>query len=310
MLRLMSPNQNLSADEWEDAVSRSFVPLRVSQLSKGFGGRISRQQFDSSYGVSRVKCEGSVLNRTLNQANGDSAQSVLFVTHLSGQARVTQNGRLAAQKPGQSVLYLTDRPYELDFPTAIDEVVLQVPASALSIRRRRLDELAARSFEPTTPFRLLQTYIMQLSMDGTDRASAGLGRVAAELLDIALGSLDGTSIPSSGDATYASVKQFVREHARDADLDPSAVAAAFHISLRQLYKLLTEAGESPAEMIRQRRINLAQGMLVNEPQRPVATIAYECGFTDSSTFTRAFRANTGQTPAAYRRERISVLAAP
>lgn len=310
MLGFMGPNQHLSADEWEDAVSRSFVPLRVSRLSKGFVGRISRQQLDSSYRVSRVECDGSVLNRTPKQATGESEQSVLFVTHLSGQARVTQNGRLAAQKPGQSVLYLTDRPYELDFPTAIDEVVLQVPASALSTRRRRLDELAARSFEPTTPFRLLQTYIMQLSREGTDGAAAGLGRVAAELLDIALGSLDGTSVPSSGNATYVGIKQFIREHASDADLDPSAVAAAFHISLRQLYKLLTEAGESPAEMIRQRRIDLAQGMLVNEPRRPVATIAYECGFTDSSTFTRAFRANTGQTPAAYRRERALLLAVP
>ncbi|MEV7135895.1 helix-turn-helix domain-containing protein [Arthrobacter sp. NPDC093128] len=304
----MSPSQDLSADEWEDAVSRSFVPLRVSQLSKCFVGHISRQQLDSNYGLSRVKCEGSVLNRTPDQANGDSAQSVLFVTHLRGQARVSQNGRLAAQKPGHSVLYLTDRPYELDFPTAIDEVVLQVPAAALSTRRRRLDELAARSFEPTMPFRLLQTYIMQLSIEGTGRDSAGLGRVAAELLDVALGSVDGTYVNASGDATYASVKQFVREHACDANLDPSTVAAAFHISLRQLYNLFTEAGQSPAEMIRQRRLDLAQGMLVNDPKRPVATIAYECGFTDSSTFTRAFRANTGQTPAAYRRERALIIA--
>jgi AraC-like DNA-binding protein len=306
----MSQNQHLSADEWEDAVSRSFVPLRVSRLSKGFVGCISRQQLDSSYGISRVRCEGSVLNRTLNQATGDSAQSVLFVTHLGGQARVTQNGRLAAQKPGQSVLYLTDRPYELDFPTAIDEVVLQVPASALSTRRRRLDELAARSFEPTTPFRLVQTYIRQLSVEGTEGAPAGLGRVAAELLDIALGSLDGTFVPSSGNATYASVKQFIREHSSDADLNPSAIATAFHISLRQLYNLFTEAGQSPADMIRQRRIDLAKGMLVNDPNSPVATVAYECGFADASTFTRAFRANTGLTPAAYRRERGLLLALP
>lgn len=307
----MSTNQDLSADEWEDAVSRSFVPLRVSQLSTGFVGHISRLQLDSDYGVSRVKCESSVLNRTLGQATGDSAQSVLFVTHLRGQAKVTQHGRISLQKPGQSVLYLTDRPYELDFPTAIDEVVLQVPAAALSTRRRRLDELAARSFAPTMPFRLLQTYLTQLSLEGNDSlAASGLGRVAAELLDVALGSLDGAHVPASAAATFAGVKEFVREHASDPDLDPSAVAAAFHISLRQLYNLFADTGGSPAEMIRQRRLELAQGILINEPARPVASIAYDCGFKDSSTFTRTFRAKTSQTPAAYRRERSAVTAVP
>jgi AraC-like DNA-binding protein len=106
------------------------------------------------------------------------------------------------------------------------------------------------------------------------------------------------------------VKQFVREHASDSGLDPSAVAAAFHVSRRQLYNLFAEAGESPAEMIRQWRLDLAQGMLVNEPRRPVESIAFECGFTDSSTFTRAFKATTGQTPAAYRRERAERIAVP
>lgn len=297
-------NQDLSADEWEDAVSRSFVPLRAAALPKGFVGGITQRSLGSSYGVSHVRCGRSELRRTASQANDDSQPSVLFVTHLSGDAKVVQNDRSSRQKAGQSVLYLTDRPYELNFSTSIEELVLQIPVSCLSIRRNRLDELSSRSLQMTMPFKLLRTFMMQLCVEDAGVSSAALGRVAGELLDVALASVDGTSSTPSSGVSFAGIKQFIRAHASDAELDPSMIAAAFHISLRHLYNICAEAGHSPADLIRQRRIEIAQSLLVSELNRPVSALAYDCGFADSSTFSRVFKARTGYTPATYRREHL------
>ncbi len=200
------------------------------------------------------------------------------------------------------MLYVTHRPYELAFPTAIDELVYQVPVSGLSTSPRRLDALASRSFEPTTPFRLLRTFLTGLLEAHDDDNAGGLARIALELLDVALASLDGVHRTTSPETALVSVKQFIREHANDAALDPAAIAAAFHISLRHLYNLFAETGQSPADMIREARVDRAKRLLVTELHRPIASIAHECGFSDPTTFTRTFKAKTGLGPGAYRRK--------
>src|SRR5690349_12305080 len=99
--------------------------------------------------LSQVDCGPSELVRTSAAARADSVPTVLFVTHRAGVARVEQGGRQSIQRPGQSVLYLTHRPYKLSFPTSIRERVLSFPARRLTIRPADLDQLSARSLDPT-----------------------------------------------------------------------------------------------------------------------------------------------------------------
>lgn len=59
-------------------------------------------------------------------------------------------------------------------------------------------------------------------------------------------------------------------------------------------------GLTPSQYITQTRIAFASRLL-SESDRPVADIAYECGFYDHSAFTRAFRIAMGITPSEFRR---------
>lgn len=58
-------------------------------------------------------------------------------------------------------------------------------------------------------------------------------------------------------------------------------------------------GISPAQLITKTRIT-AGARLLRETQSPVAVIALDCGFTDHSAFTRAFRSVTGMSPTQHR----------
>lgn len=57
-----------------------------------------------------------------------------------------------------------------------------------------------------------------------------------------------------------------------------------------------------ARFINERRVAAAQAMLTDPGQadKPILTIAYDCGFASLGPFNRAFRDITGQSPSAYR----------
>jgi len=56
-----------------------------------------------------------------------------------------------------------------------------------------------------------------------------------------------------------------------------------------------------AARLRRMRIEHAQVMLLHEPERPVASVGFACGFESESGFHRAFRAAAGMTSGEYRK---------
>lgn len=91
------------------------------------------------------------------------------------------------------------------------------------------------------------------------------------------------------------------QHLDHAFLQPGTLgqaAASLGMSRRRFTALFREhTGMSWAEYVEHRRITHAQRQLAEGP-RPVAAVAFECGYRDLSTFYRAFRRQTGTSPAA------------
>ena len=77
------------------------------------------------------------------------------------------------------------------------------------------------------------------------------------------------------------------------------LASTLITSRRTLYRMLSDEGV--AAQLRRMRIERAKAMLLHDPQRLVALVAFACGFDSESGFHRAFRAATAMTPAEYRR---------
>lgn len=80
-----------------------------------------------------------------------------------------------------------------------------------------------------------------------------------------------------------------------------SAAARLGLSRRRFTALFREvAGTSWLSHLRQLRIEHAQRLLC-EPNRTVLAIAFECGFEDVSSFYRAFKSETGQSPDSWRK---------
>jgi AraC-like DNA-binding protein len=97
-------------------------------------------------------------------------------------------------------------------------------------------------------------------------------------------------------------------HTRFRDpIETKHLAALTHLSERQFSRLFHKLlGEPPMRYLIRQRIRAAcQDLIVTD--HTAGTIALECGFYDQSAFTRAFRTQTGLTPAAYRQHHLDGL---
>ena len=92
------------------------------------------------------------------------------------------------------------------------------------------------------------------------------------------------------------------ETAYDRPVSPSSLARKARMSAARFARVIRRIhGLSPMQLITKTRITVGCRLL-RETDASVADIALECGFSDHSAFTRAFRAVTGMPPTEHRRQ--------
>ena len=115
-------------------------------------------------------------------------------------------------------------------------------------------------------------------------------------------------IPRGGFAAWRSRRLTAQV---DANLSGKIVikdlAAALDMSVGHFCRAFKRTFGMPARIwIRQRRIELAQGLMVTT-SASLSEIALTCGMSDQSHFTRAFRRIVGETPSSWRQTRCGAM---
>jgi len=106
---------------------------------------------------------------------------------------------------------------------------------------------------------------------------------------------DRETIPQS----LASTLEYLEAHC-DEPISPSSLARRASIPPVRFARLIKRIFRlTPNQLIMQTRL-AAAARLLTETEKPVAEIAYECGFYDHSAMTRAFRSATNLTPTQFR----------
>jgi AraC-like DNA-binding protein len=286
---------------WREMICATFVRLAAEPTATGrFSGRIEHVPV-GELELSAVVAGGQHVRRTRSLIAQGNEEYLLASIQRSGTGRIEQDGRTALLSPGDIAFYDSTRPYTLHFDNRFHQLVVQVPKRELMLRDTR--PLTARALRRGTPGGAVSAFFTSL-FDAT-RAS---GEQPAVLLPHAIGLLcsaalfaGGAEPPPAAAAALARerVLEFLRRNLTDPGLDADAVAAACHVSRRTLYRILGSDGV--ATRLRRMRIEQAQAMLLREPERPVASVGFACGFDSESGFHRAFRAAAGRTPGDYRK---------
>jgi AraC family transcriptional regulator len=98
-------------------------------------------------------------------------------------------------------------------------------------------------------------------------------------------------------------QEYMTAHCAD-DIALADVAKACDLSRGHFIKAFRlTTGLTPHQWLQQRRVELAQAMLLDDSDS-IAEVAVACGFADQSHLTRVFKQVVGDSPAAWRRRRI------
>jgi AraC-like DNA-binding protein len=298
---------------WKQVLSQTFVPLEVSTPSGGadFRGRLRGCELGSLRFI-EVSAEAHTARRTARLVKAAPAGCYKIGLQLRGSSVLIQDGREATLTPGDFTLYDTDRPYTLAFSDPHRMLVLVFPRDMLGLPQPRLARLTATRLpgEAGGMATLIGPFLAQVAgvLDDDSRAPWAGVRLAGNVLDL-LGTVLSERLdcaPASPDAAHRAlmlqITAFIEEHLGEADLSPAQIAAAHHISLRQLHKLFHANGTTVAGWIRQRRLEHC-GHDLRDPRwaaRPVAAVGARWGYPDPAHFSRLFKAGFGLSPRDYR----------
>jgi len=300
---------------WKHVLSHTFVPLEVSTPGSGadFQGRLRGCELGSLRFI-EVSAEAHTARRTARLVKAAPAGCYKIGLQLRGSSVLIQDGREATLTPGDFTLYDTDRPYTLAFSDPHRMLVLVFPRDMLGLPQARLAGLTATRLpgEAGGMATLIGPFLAQVADVLDDDACAPAPwagvRLAGNVLDLL-----GTALterldcaPPDPDVAHRAlmlqITAFIEEHLGEADLSPAQIAAAHHISLRQLHKLFHAGGTTVAGWIRQRRLEHC-GHDLRDPRwaaRPVAAVGARWGYPDPAHFSRLFKASFGLSPRDYR----------
>jgi AraC-like DNA-binding protein len=309
----MSSLTAASAEEWAQVCSESFAPCGIDRVREGFRGTVDSAVYAPA-AVARLTCESMDVVRSVRHVTGEPRRDYMLVMHLGGgPGHLEQDGRAAEFQVGQAVLWDASRPYRFRYPTAIRQLLLKVGHDELRQTFDAAPDMCVRPLAADGPaLRVLSVFLRELAeVDDLLRdpgRRAELGLTATDLLATALRASRGaTTAQAAGhESLIRLMRQYVQDNLGDSLMSPDSIAARHGVSVRYVTALFNEAGTSPAAYVREQRLNLAHSTL-GDPRRhelSIAEIARKCGFTDATTFTRAFRRTFGVTPSEYRRTTI------
>ena len=97
-------------------------------------------------------------------------------------------------------------------------------------------------------------------------------------------------------------RQLIDQSLSEPGLTPLSLAKQLNISVRQLYRLFEEQGDSVCRFIQRSRLKRSAADLSNPRLRneSITDIAFRWGFTDSAHFSRTFKKHFEQSPREYR----------
>jgi AraC-like DNA-binding protein len=243
----------------------------------------------------------------------------VFLVCSGGSSIVVQGDQQARLSAGEFAFYNTRRPYEVSCgvdgrPTRV--LTFMFPPALLPLSRTGIRRLTGVRIPATTGLGdLTSQLLLQLAQHVDHYSPAEAARLSAAALEVLATRLareldigDWGTPEARRRALFTTVQAFIQQRLADSNLSPAMVAAANHISLRSLHQLFHDEQLTVAGWIRRQRLERCRRDLADPglASRPVAAIAARWGFASAGDFSRAFRAEHGLPPAAYRSSALVV----
>jgi AraC family transcriptional activator of tynA and feaB len=256
----------------------------------------------------------ALVSRSAARDAGDERCFSLQLVH-SGRCLLRHAGTEIIAEAGDMIVVDARRPYELAFKKPVHGLVLSLPWSRFGCHAAALEARAGRPMNRRAgPAAVLSGFVRSAWDQLVERDDEDWPESASEVIwDLLASALR----DDSGGETWGSRPDELRRKATaliDARLfDPEFCSAAMPeelgVSARYLQRVLAAAGTTPSRLLLARRLDATAARLRSaDASCRITDVALECGFSDLSYFSRAFRRRFGFSARSYRSSRGVVAA--
>jgi AraC-like DNA-binding protein len=292
-------------DAWREVVSVTHLPWSIDLAPEDApplsGAWIRRRSLGDLRLIDCVcgPCSGRRSPTDLRRSPGEYV-GVLIIHE--GKEILTQAEREMVLHPGGALAWDSVRPAEFAVLKPLHKQTLLVPRQRFQQFFPRPELATARTLEgpPADLFTSYMRFLTTVELDTV--AAAAAGNAALELLGAALGSVILPTHSAVRGAKRVKVKEYIDTHLGDPGLKPQRIADANALSLRSLYSLFEEEGDTVSAYVRRRRLARAHADLTQLGSHlSITDVSARWGFADTAHFSRSYRAQYGMTPRDARR---------
>ncbi|WP_434291149.1 helix-turn-helix domain-containing protein [Celeribacter sp. SCSIO 80788] len=215
------------------------------------------------------------------------------------------NGHDCIVKSHHLTLLNTREEYEIAMSDELDAIWLRVPGKLLRAHAISVDDVLGKPLDIQSGLGCVAKQMMYGAVANNHHLKDRGARIFSQSLLSFLGEVINANL-SAGQQTTSSgrrkilkrAQDFIDEHLHDEDLSPMQIAQGIGISARYLSEIFAAEGTSPMRWVRKRRLEMCRMELERKGggQQLICEIAYSMGFTNVSSFNRAFKAHFGLSP--------------
>lgn len=260
----------------------------------------------------RWSCAAHTTRRTENDIADSMPSGYGILLAVSGGAMLTHKREEVLIPPGNAVLYNLDQPLQVDMLKAAerDFLLITVPHDILPEPLSSDDVwFSPRLLSNHTP--LLQC-VDHLAGRIAEKNAHEFGHVfracerlvTAELLATDHAVAGAAQRPSVANDLFERIRGVIEMEIGNPELSPQWLADKFGVSVRYIHKLFASRGLTCQGYITNERLSHAkQDLSASANTIRISALAYRWGFSDSSSFGRAFKSRFGLAPGQYRSKR-------
>jgi len=274
-------------------------PMRLPRHSEGSYTVRIRQQALSDF-VVEDQYSDAAAGRTGGLVDHRAEGIVAHLT-VCGEWRFASPHNSFTVRPGMLFVRNNEIPWDFEIDRGTQSLVVQLPAE--DIRRSLPSRQAFMVGQDAPAARLLLSHLHHWAGLSRIMSPAAARSARAAGLELFRGLLSDQVVDDEefSAALARAAMDYIEERLlSDPDLDPSAIAASLHVSVRTLHRAFANERASVMGYVLGRRLELARAELMSSSVS-VSEVAARWHFTDSSHFIKSYKKRFGDSPAADRR---------
>ena len=289
---------------WRHAMS-GWRRVTIAKVGEGtFQGSIRSDRIGRLL-VAKVRSTAQDIRRIPRDISPSEEEYFHVLLVASGAGRVSQDDRQAEFRPGDWVAFDSFRPVQLLFESDWYACSLSFPRETVQLSESERRLMTARRMDGSAGLTgVASRFLLDLARTSEQVPAAQSEPALLQASDLVASLLSGYAAPSEAvrgclqRTLMLRIKDYIGQRLCDPGLGPPEIADAAHISVRYLHKLFEAEHRSVSRYIKELRLERSRRELL-DPRlagRPIAAVAFACGFGDLSGFNRAFKDAYGTSP--------------